>query len=63
MDDTDKRALLIDKLRALKLLGMADTVSELLDRAANDNLSVLDVVDQLRDEVGGDPANRQKSLF
>jgi DNA replication protein DnaC len=46
----DKLALLLAKMRALKLLGMAQIVVELLDRAANKNLTTLDVIDQLCDE-------------
>jgi len=39
-----------EKLRWLRLPGMADQLSPLLDKAANDNLTVLDVVDRLCDE-------------
>jgi len=46
----DKLALLIDKLRALRLLGMVDAVGELLELAAKNNTTTLDVVDQLCDE-------------
>jgi DNA replication protein DnaC len=46
----DKLALLISKLRALRLIGMADTVADILERAAKDNITTLDVLDQLADE-------------
>jgi DNA replication protein DnaC len=46
----DTLDLLIAKLRALKLLGMAKAVAELLERAAKQNITTLDVVDQLCDE-------------
>jgi len=46
----DKLALLIAKLRALRLLGMAQSVAELLERAAKKNITTLDVIDQLCDE-------------
>jgi DNA replication protein DnaC len=46
----DKLALLIAKLRALRLLGMAQTVAELLERAAKKNITTLDIIDQLCDE-------------
>lgn len=42
--------LLLQKLRWLKLPAMAQCVSELLELAAKDNLSVLDVVHRLCDE-------------
>jgi len=50
MNPKDKIALLIDKLRALRLIGMAETVAEVLARASQNNLSVLEVMDQLCDE-------------
>jgi DNA replication protein DnaC len=39
-----------EKLRWLRLPGMADQLAPLLDKAAKDNLTVLDVVDRLCDE-------------
>ena len=42
--------LLLQKLRWLKLPAMAHCVSELLERAAKDNLSILDVLHRLCDE-------------
>lgn len=48
--DDDGRALLIQKLRWLKLPGMALLVNEVLDLAAKDNLTVLDVVHRFCDE-------------
>lgn len=50
MNRKDKLAMLIEKLRALRLIGMADTVADLLDRASEKNTTTLDVVDQLCDE-------------
>lgn len=50
MNLNDKIALLIDKLRALRLIGMAETVAELLARASKKNLTTLEVIDQLCDE-------------
>lgn len=50
MNKEDKLALLTDKLRALRLLGMSEAVAEVLDRAARDNLPTLEVIDQLCDE-------------
>jgi DNA replication protein DnaC len=47
---TDKLALLIAKLRALRLIGMADALTDLLARASKNNTSTLDVIDQLCDE-------------
>jgi DNA replication protein DnaC len=46
----DKVSLLIGKLRALKLLGMADTVTDLLEHASKKNTTTLEVVDLLCDE-------------
>lgn len=48
--DADTRALLVQKLRWLKLPGMALLLPELLDLAAKDNLTANDVVDRLCDE-------------
>jgi len=42
--DKDEVALLIQKLRWLRLPGMAGLVSEILDEAAKKNLTVLEVV-------------------
>ena len=50
MNTNDRLALLIEKLRALRLIGMADTVADLLEQAARDNTTTLEVVDQLCDE-------------
>lgn len=50
MNKDDKRALLIGKLRALRLVGMADAVADVLERAAQNNSTTLDVLDQLADE-------------
>ena len=49
-DDDDLRDLLVQKLRWLRLPGMAKQVSALLDLAAKDNLSTLDVIHRLCDE-------------
>jgi DNA replication protein DnaC len=43
-------ALLIAKLRALRLIGMADSMPDLLERAAKKNFSTLEVLDRLCDE-------------
>jgi DNA replication protein DnaC len=50
MNEKDRIALLIDKLRALRLIDMAETVATLLDRAAKKNLGPIEVIDQLCDE-------------
>jgi DNA replication protein DnaC len=50
MKDDDVIALLIEKLRWLRLPGMADALPALLARAAKDNLTVADVVHRLCDE-------------
>jgi hypothetical protein len=49
-DDDDLRDLLLQKLRWLRLPGMAKQVAALLDLAAKDNLSTLDVLHRLCDE-------------
>ena len=49
-DDDDPRDLLIQKLRWLRLPGMAKHALTLLDLAAKDNLSTLDVLHRLCDE-------------
>jgi DNA replication protein DnaC len=49
-DDNDRVELLLQKLRWLKLPGMASLVSSLLQLAAKENLSSLEVVDRLCDE-------------
>jgi DNA replication protein DnaC len=46
----DRIALLIDKLRALRLIGMAEAVADLIARGTKDNLATLDIIDQLCDE-------------
>ena len=50
MKQDDLLEMVREKLRWLRLPGMADQLSPLLDKAANDNLTVLDVVDRLCDE-------------
>ena len=50
MNKDDKLALLIQKLRALRLIGMADAVAEVLERGTTSNITTLDVIDQLADE-------------
>ncbi len=50
MKPADKLAYLIEKLRSLRLIGMAENVDDLLERASKENLSALDVVDLLCDE-------------
>ena len=49
-DDDDLLDLLVQKMRWLKLPGMAKLVASLLERAANENLSALDVLHRLCDE-------------
>jgi len=48
--DDDVIALLVEKLRWLRLPGMVATLPALLARAAKDNLTVVDVVHRLCDE-------------
>ena len=50
MKDDDTLALLLQKLRWLRLPGMAKAITALLEQAAKENLSTLDVVDRLCDE-------------
>lgn len=50
MQDDDKRALLIDKLRWLRLPGMAEALPRVLEEAAKKNQPTLDVVHALCDE-------------
>jgi DNA replication protein DnaC len=49
-DDHDSVDLLVQKLRWLRLPGMAKLLPSLVERAAKDNLSTLDVVHRLCDE-------------
>jgi len=49
-DDSDLLDLLVQKLRWLKLPGMVRQVPALLELAAKDNLTTLDVVHRLCDE-------------
>ena len=46
----DRLAAATDKLKWLRLPGMAKALPELLARASKDNLTALDVVSQLCDE-------------
>ena len=50
MKDEDVIALLVEKLRWLRLPGMAESLPAVLARAAKDNLTVADVVHRLCDE-------------
>jgi DNA replication protein DnaC len=50
MEMNDKMALLIDKFKALRLIGMAESVVEWLHRATTQNLTTLEVLDRLCDE-------------
>lgn len=50
MNVQDKLTLLIDKLRALRLIGMAEALPDILKRASKKNTTTLDVLDQLCDE-------------
>jgi DNA replication protein DnaC len=60
MNDDDSVELLIDKLVWLRLPGMTAHVRELLDQAASDNLTTLDVVHRLADE---EKANRIRNAI
>lgn len=60
MKTEDRLALTIEKLRWLKLPGMARQISELLAKAARENLSALEVVDRLCDE---EKANRLRNAI
>lgn len=57
-DHDDTLDLLLQKLRALRLNGMTPLLSELLDKAAKDNLTSLDIIHRLCDE---ERAHRMKS--
>jgi len=50
MKNDDVIALLVEKLRWLRLPGMAETLPAIMARAAKDNLTVADVVHRLCDE-------------
>ncbi len=50
MKHEDRLSMTIDKMRWLKLPGMARNIGALLERAKKDNLGPLDVVDALCDE-------------
>jgi DNA replication protein DnaC len=50
MKDDDVIALLVEKLRWLRLPGMADALPAMMARAAKDNLTVADVLHRLCDE-------------
>ena len=50
MKNDDVLALLVDKLRWLRLPGMATTLPDLLERAASDNLTIPEVLHRLCDE-------------
>lgn len=50
MKEDDLLEMVREKLRWLRLPGMADQLGPLLEKAAKDNLAVLDVVDRLCDE-------------
>lgn len=50
MNTDDKLALLIEKLRTLRLIGMADAITEVLAQSSKKNTTTMDVVDQLCDE-------------
>src|SRR3954471_4898928 len=58
--DDDSLDLLIQKLRWLRLPGMAQLVSSLLDQAKNDNLTDLEIIHRLCDE---ERASRMKSAI
>jgi len=50
MKDEDSISLLVEKLRWLRLPGMATLLPALVEQAAEENLTSLDVVDRLADE-------------
>lgn len=50
MNDDDSIELLIDKLKWLRLPGMASQLREVIELAARDNLTTLDVIHRLADE-------------
>ena len=50
MKDTDYRELVVEKLKWLRLPGMARTLAPLLDQANRENLSSLEVISRLADE-------------
>lgn len=50
MDNDDSIELLIEKLKKLRLPGMANRIHEVMALAVRDNLTVLDVVHRLADE-------------
>jgi DNA replication protein DnaC len=50
MKKEDKHALLIEKLRWLRLPGMLEALPEILATASKENLSALEVLDRLADE-------------
>ncbi|MEO0461428.1 MAG: ATP-binding protein [Myxococcota bacterium] len=50
MKDEDKLALILEKLKWLRLPGMAETLKDILDKASAENLSSLDVVARLIEE-------------
>jgi DNA replication protein DnaC len=56
----DLRDLLVQKMQWLRLPGMAKLVATLLERAAKDNLSTLDVIHRLCDE---EKQSRMKSAI
>ena len=58
MPPDDTLDLLCQKLRWLRLPGMAQLLPSLLEQARHDNLTTLDVIDQLCDE---ERASRMKS--
>lgn len=50
MKKDDKLALLLEKLKWLRLPGMVEALPTLLETAAKDNLTTLEVIDRLADE-------------
>ena len=60
MKDDDNIELLIQKLKWLRLPGMAALLRELLQQAASDNLATLDVLNRLADE---ERANRIRNAI
>ena len=60
MNKNDKCTMVMQKLRTLKLIGMADTLADLLALATKANLSTLEVIDRLCDEEG--QGRRQRAI-
>lgn len=58
MRETDQQGIVVEKLRWLRLPGMATSLPALLERASKKNMTALDVLSELADE---EKASRRKS--